>query len=76
MDFVMRKQWSREQPGAEIPPLAALTAHDHTALRLKRRRGGGHGRSVTVATHAGLQSHKQRYEGIWWGPSVTTNGNK
>lgn len=62
--------WSWESNGAEgsgelKTPLEALTACDRTALWLKRPRRKGHGRSVTVATHAGLQSHKQRYEGIW-----------
>lgn len=47
------------------PLLEALTAHNRTALWLQRRHGGEHGRSMAVATHAGLQSHKQRYGGIW-----------
>ena len=34
----------------------------HVAAALRREQCGG---SVTVAAHAGLQSHKQRYGGIW-----------
>lgn len=65
--------------GAEMrswnPPLWEELQHAQAALGPRRRRGRVRGRSVTVATHAGLQSHKQHYEGIW-GPSVTTDGNK
>lgn len=58
MILVMRKQWSKGSGNEELdpPPLReALTAQKRAA---PRQHGRVHGRSATVATHAGLQSHK------------------
>lgn len=76
MNFVMRKQWTEgnEEPTSALPE--ARTARGHTALWLERWRGEERGGSATGAAHAGPQRHKQRYDGIWGGPSVTTNGRK
>lgn len=48
------------------------------AARAQAALAAEYGKSTTVATHAGPQSQKQRYESIWGDgvPSVTTNGNK
>lgn len=51
--------------GEPAPPCWKRGQHVAAALRLQRRRGEQGGGSLTAAAHAGLQSHKQRYDGIW-----------
>lgn len=71
MDFVMRKQWSRERGGAETPAGSSAST---------RKGGTGSGStgawSTTVTIHADYKARSDAMKASGGGvPSATTNGN-